>query len=441
MEMTPMEWWLILIIIFGGLLFLMMTGLPVAFCFLLICLAGTYLLWGGSSGIEQLILSLQNSVTSFILLPIPLFILMGDVMFHSGIAPKMISVLDQWLGRIPGRLSLLAVGSGTLLSVLTGTSMATVAILGSALVPEMDKKGYSREMSLGPILGSGGLAIMIPPSGLAVLVATLSEISVAKFLIAIIMPGLLLAVVCAGYIMVRCGFQPSLAPPYKVTQISLKNKLFDTVRYIFPIGIVIFLVIGVILLGLATPTEAAATGAIGCFILAAVYGKLNWPMVRNATRASLNSTGMMFLIIAGSTAFSQILAFSGASKGLVDMATSLTVSPLLIIIAMQIVVFILGMFLGAIPIIMICLPIFIPLVSAMDFNVMWFCVIFLMNLEISPITPPFGLSLFVMQAAVPDAKMGDIWRSSIPFIIAALFAMILVIFIPAIALWLPSVMA
>ncbi len=260
-----MEWWIVLLIIFGSLIFLMGTGMPVAFCFLLLCIVGAWLLMGGTSGLEQLNLSMYDSVAVFTMLPLPLFILMGDVLFYSGIAPFMIEALDNWLGRLPGRLSLLAVVAGTLLSTLTGASMATVAILGSTLVPEMEKRGYKKTMSLGPILGSSGLAILIPPSGLAVLLATIGKFSVGKFLIAIIPAGLLLAAIFAGYIILRCYLQPSLAPPYQVQNISLSKKLIDTGRYICPVVIVIFLVIGVMIMGIATPTEAAATGALGCF--------------------------------------------------------------------------------------------------------------------------------------------------------------------------------
>lgn len=436
-----MEWWAILLTIFGGLIVLMATGLPVAFCFLLICIIGVYILWNGTAGLEQLILSFHLSVATWAMLPLPLFILMGDVMFHSNIAPRMIDALDKWVGKFPGRLSLLAVGAGTLLSCLTGASMASVAMLGSALTPEMEKRGYNKEMSLGPILGSGGLAIMVPPSGLAVLVATLAKFSIGKFLIAIIIPGLLMALLFAAYIIIKCTLQPSIAPPYEVEKTSLSDKLLSTIRYILPIGIVVFLVVGVILLGIATPTEAAATGTIGCLILAAIYKNLNLPVIKKAVISTLETTGMMFLIIAGSTAFSQILSFSGASTGMIDYAISLSLSPILIVIATQVVTFILGMFIGPVPIIMIAVPIFFPLIMAIGYDPLWFGVLFLINIEIAPISPPFGLSLFIMQGVAPaDTRMADIWKATIPYILLDFVAMALVIALPGLALWLPGIM-
>ncbi|MBW8036677.1 MAG: TRAP transporter large permease subunit, partial [Planctomycetes bacterium] len=209
-----MEWYLILLLLFGGLIILMMSGMPVAFCFMLVNIIGVFLLWGGGVGLEQLILSLGDSIAIFTLVPVPLFILMGEVMFQSGIAINMIDALNKWLGRIPGRLSLLAVGAGTVFSTMSGASMASVAVLGSTLVPEMEKRGYKKAMSLGPILGSGGLAIMIPPSVLAVLVGAIGRIPIGKILIAIILPGLLMAALYATYIILRCRLQPSLAPSY-----------------------------------------------------------------------------------------------------------------------------------------------------------------------------------------------------------------------------------
>ena len=275
---------------------MMATGMPVAFCFLLINLVGILLFWGGAPGLELLILTLFTSVTRFTLLPLPLFVLMGEVIFHSGIAPNMLDALDRWLGRLPGRLGLVAVGGGTLFATLTGVSMASVAMLGSTLVPEMEKRGYKKPMSLGPILGSGGLAFMIPPSGLVVLLAALAEISIGKTLMAIIIPGLLMATLYASYIIIRCKLQPSIAPAYDVPPTSLSEKLIPTVRYVLPVGFVIFMVIGVIFLGVATPTEAAATGAIATFILAAGYKRLNWQMVKKSVAGGLKTTLMILMI-------------------------------------------------------------------------------------------------------------------------------------------------
>ena len=170
-----MEWWVYLLMFFCGLGVLLLIGLPVAFSFMLVNLVGVYIFWGGVIGLKQLILSIDSSVSTFVLVPVPMFILMGAVMFHTGVAYKMIDVLDEWLGRIAGRLAVLAVGAGALFATLTGVAMGSVAMLGSTLSPDMERRGYSKSMSLGPILESGSLAIMIPPSALAVILASLAK--------------------------------------------------------------------------------------------------------------------------------------------------------------------------------------------------------------------------------------------------------------------------
>jgi tripartite ATP-independent transporter DctM subunit len=436
-----LEWPLVLLLIFGGLIVLMVTGMPIAFCFMFINIIGMYTFFGGLLGLEQLVTSIYSSLNTFILLPIPLFILMGEIMFHSGIAPVLIETIDKWLGRIPGRLSLLAVAVGTVLSTLTGTSLASVAMLGSVLVPEMEKHGYKKSMSLGPILGSGGLAMMIPPSALAVLCGAIAELSIGKLLIAIIFPGLLMAFIYALYIIIRCIAQPSIAPTYEVKRVSLSDKIISTLKYVLPQSIVVFLVVGVIFLGVATPSEAAATGCIGTIALAFCYRRLDWSVLKKSITGTLSVTGMLFFIMGGATAFSQILSFSGATTGITEMATDINVPPIIIIIVMQIIILFLGGFLDVVSIMMITLPIFIPVIKTLGFDAIWFAVIFLINIEMAGISPPFGLSLFVMKGVTSlETSMGDIYQAALPFIGLSIIAMAMVMSFPKIALWLPGLM-
>jgi tripartite ATP-independent transporter DctM subunit len=434
-----MHWSFMLLAIFGGVTALMMAGMPVAFAFLIVDIVGIYFFFG-AVGLQQLIVSMFSSIATFTLLPLPLFILMGELLYHSGVGPVIIATLDQWLGRIPGRLSLLAVSTGTLFATLTGTSVGSVAMLGSTLLPEMERRGYRGPMTLGPIMASGGLAIMIPPSGLAVLLGVIGEISVGQTLVAIIIPGLLLAIVYALYIILRCYWQPSLAPVYEVKSYSLTEKLRGLIAYILPIGIVIFLVIGVILLGIATPSEAAASGALGTMLLAAYHRRLTLAVLVKSLSSTLEITAMILLIISGATAFGQILALSGASRGLSELATGLPVAPILIIVAMQIVVLIMGMFMEVVSIMLITLPIFMPIVRALGFDPVWFGVLFLINSEVALISPPFGISLFVMKAvAPPGTTMQDVYGAALPFVGLIIFVLALVMAVPDLALWLPRI--
>lgn len=436
-----MEWHLVLLLILGSFLFLLATGLPIAFCFMVLNTVGVFMFWGGVAGIKQLTLSIYASVATFILLPVPLFILMGEVMFHSGIAPLMIDTLDKWLGRLPGRLSLLAVAAGTVLATLTGTSLASVALLGEVLVPQMENRGYKKPMSIGPVLASGGIAIMIPPSALAVLLCAIAEISVGKVLIAIIVPGLLMAALYTTYIITRCTVQPSLAPSYEVPPSSLSEKLTATARNVLPLGFIVFMVIGVIFLGIATPSEGAATGALATFIVCAFRRRVNWEIVKKSFGGTLRVTVMMFMIITGSTAFSQVLAYTGASAGLIETLVGLELAPVFVLMMMQVVLLILGCFMDPVSMMMITLPIFMPIVYALDFNTVWFAAIMLVNVEMATKTPPFGLLLYVMKGvAPPDTTIGDIIKAQIPFFVLDLIAMALIITLPVIALWLPGLM-
>lgn len=430
-----------MLLFFGGFTLLLLIGLPVAFAFMLINVIGVYAFWGGGIGLEQLILSIDSSVSTFVLVPVPMFILMGTVMFHSGLAFKMIDVLDEWLGSIAGRLSLLAVGAGALFATLTGVAMGSVAMLGSTLGPDMRRRGYSKSMSLGPILASGSLAIMIPPSALAVILASLGKFSVGKLLVGIVLPGLLLAGVYAIYIVLRCTLQPSLAPAYAVSPTPIGRRIMDTFRDVVPLISVIVIVIGTIFLGVATPTEAAAVGALLCFLLAMAYRKLSWEVIKKAVGSATSISVMVLVILTGSAAFSQLLAFAGVTSGIIELAVNLAVHPIVILILMQLVLIFLGMFIEQTSIVMVTIPIFMPIVSTLGWDPIWFGAIMLLNLELATISPPFGLSLFVMKGiASADTTMGDIYRAALPFVGLNIVVMAIMIVFPAVVLWLPGLM-
>lgn len=436
-----MEWWLIVLVIIFGLLILFAIGVPVAFSFLFVNMMAAYFLWGGQRGLDQLILSIYGSVISFTMLPIPLFVLMGEVMFRSGVAPRMVETLDKWLGRIPGRLSLIAILSGTLFATLSGSSMASTAMLGSVLVPEMKKRGYRKPMTLGPILGSGGLAIMIPPSALGVILASLARFSVGEFLVAITIPGIIMAALYIAYVMIRCLVQPHIAPPYEVARIPLSKKISASVKYILPLGSIVFLVIGLIFLGVATPTECAALGAVGCFILAFIYRGLKWEVVKVTFLSTIGTTGMIFAILSASVAFSQIMAYTGATGKIVDYILTLSLHPMTLVITMQVLMLFMGTFLESMPIMMITIPIFMPIIEALKIDPIWFGVVMLLNMEMALTSPPFGLGLFVMKAvAPPGTTMRDIYLAALPFLGCDLVAMVLIMVFPSLVLWLPSMM-
>jgi tripartite ATP-independent transporter DctM subunit len=437
-----MEWLVPFMVIVGGLCVLLTIGMPIAFAFLAVNIVGAYLYWGGFAGINQMMLAVMDSVATFSIMPVPLFLLMGELLFRSGIAAGLMDVLDSWLGRVPGRLSLMAVGGGTLFATLAGSGAATTALLGRILVPDMMKRGYKQPMTLGPVMGSGGLAVMLPPSALGVILASTADISVGQLLMSIIVPGLMMALSYVIYIVLRCYLQPELAPIYVSEKLPLRQKLRNTVVYAFPLLTIIFVVSGLIFLGIATPTESSGLGVLAAMILAWLYGKLDWPMLRTCLESTMRTSIMVLMILSGSTAFSQLLAYTGSSAGLVEVATSTNMSPTMVVITMQLVLLLLGTFMESLAMILLCVPIYFPIIEELHLSPIWFGAVMLLNMEMAAISPPFGFGLFVMKAvAPPGTTMMDVFKASIPFLLLNSVVMLIMIFFPSTVLWLPSIAA
>ncbi|RNF39775.1 TRAP transporter large permease [Planococcus salinus] len=435
-----MEWWAVIILFFVLLMVFVMIGFPVAFAFLAVNMILVIIFINFDSGMQTLVLSAFRSLGSFTLTPIPLFILMGEVLFHSGLVMKLLDVLSRWMGRIPSRLSILTMASGTMFAALSGSAVANAAMLGSSMVPEMQKRGYHLKMSVGPILGAGSLATIIPPSTTAILLGGLGGISVGDLLIGGILPGLLLATLMIVYFMVIGAFDSSLAPKYEVEKSSWKERIRGLIFDAFPLLGLIFLVVWLIFSGFATPTESAAIGALGALILPALYGKLNKDVIKKTMIGTIKVSGMILLILAASAGFSQLLAFTGATSGLVNAVLSLDTAPILSIIGMLLIVLILGTFIEPISILMITTPLFIPVVFALDFDLVWFGILVLICLGIGNITPPFGLLLFVIRGVLPsDVSMKEIYKSVMGVITVSLCGVIIIMVFPEIVTWLPSV--
>ncbi|WP_298816435.1 TRAP transporter large permease subunit [uncultured Roseibium sp.] len=434
-----MEWYEALALLIGVIVFLMAMGMPVALAFLAANIIGAWVFMGGERGIGQLLNNGLGSLTKFALVPIPLFLLMGEIFFHTGLGGRMFNAIDRLLGRLSGRLSYVTVLGGTAFSTLSGSSMGSTALLGSLMVPEMNRRGYKPHMSIGPILGTGGLAIIIPPSALAVLLATLAQIDVGALLIAGVIPGLILAVFYIGTIWLQTRLDPNAAPAYDVEPLSFISKVTLLLREVVPMVGVMVIIIILMINGFVTPSEAAAFGALGVIILAAVFRCLTWDAMRKSVTGALKVTLMAYLIVFGSATFSQLLAFSGASRGLVNWAISFELAPIAMLMVMFAVLLLLGMFMEQISIMLLTVPIFFPLAMNLGFDPIWFGLIMLLALEISFTTPPFGLLLFVMKGvAPPGTTMRTIYTSAFPFIGCSLLLVVLLVAFPELALWLPG---
>jgi tripartite ATP-independent transporter DctM subunit len=437
-----MEWYWAVLLLLGPVIVMMALGVPVAWTFIATNIIGTLVLGGSFASLIQVVDNSTSLLTRFTLAPVPLFILMGALFFHSGLAIRVFDSLDKILGRIPGRLCYLTVLGGATFATLTGSSMANTAMLGSLMYPEMQRRGYSAQMTMGPILGTGGLAMIIPPSSLGILLASIAGIDVGRLLIAGLLPGIVLAMLYCGMIYLQVKVNPDGAPSYAVEPTPLRDKLLSIAINILPMGVVVFMVIGFIILGISTPTEAAAFGVLGVVILALAFRQLTWEILRTALLSTVSVTGMVFFIIMNSAVFSQLLAWSGASAGLLDWATGFDIPALLMILMMFAMLLMLGMFMDPVSMMLISVPIFFPIALAMGFDPVWFGIFVLLSLEMSGTTPPFGLLLFIMLGVAPKGtQLFDVARAAFPFLICDAVLLVILMFFPAIVLYLPGMMS
>lgn len=434
-----MEWYAALAVLIGTIVALMAIGMPVALAFLGANIIGAWIFMGGPAGVVLMLNNGFGAITSFSLVPIPLFLLMGELFFRTGLGERMFNAIDALMGKVPGRLSYVTVAGGTGFATLSGSSMGSTALLGSLLVPEMERRGYKRTMAIGPILGTGGLAIIIPPSALGVLLATLAKIDIGALLVAGIVPGLILAGLYMITIAILVRLDPAAAPAYAVEAVSFNRKLLLLVRDILPMVSVVVVITIMMVTGFATPSEAAAFGALGVLILAGAYRAITLKALRASIEGALRVTLMAFLIVFGSATFSQLLAFSGASSGLIRWATAFDLPPEAMLLVMFLVLLVLGMFMEQISMMLLTVPIFFPLAESLGFDLIWFAVVVLLALEISFTTPPFGLLLFVMKGvAPPGTTMREIYLAAIPYILCSMLLVAMLVAMPGIALWLPG---
>lgn len=435
-----MAWYWAALILFGLGVGLMMLGVPVAIAFFATNIVAAALFMGGAAGIMQVINNGFGAMTNFALVPIPMFLLMGELFFHTGLAGRCFNAADKLLGNVPARLSFVTLIGGTAFAGPAGSSMGSCALLGSLMVPEMYRRGYSKYLSIGPIMGVGGLAVIIPPSALTVLLATLGRTDVGDLLIAGVIPGFVLALMYGALIYGWTVFDPSAAPQTPPPVVSRGEKWRLIFVDVIPMVAIIVFSVLIMIIGWCTPTEAAALGALSVIVLAACYGEMTWKSLLKSLEGSLRVTVMAFLIIFGSATFAQVLAFTGASSGLMNWALGFQLSELGMLLVMIGVIFFLGCFMDQLSMMLLTAPIFFPLAKTLSFDLTWFGLIMLLALEIGYTTPPFGLLLFVMKGvAPPGTTMRDIYMAGMPFIGCVLLLIALIIVFPPLATWLPAI--
>ncbi len=431
---------MITLLLFGALVFFLVLGLPLTYVLGGVGVVGSYLLWG-DKGLLLLASQAYGAMGKFTLLAIPLFVFMAMILEKAGVADDLYTMMHRWMGPLGGGLAIGTVIICAIFAAMAGISGAATVSMGVIALPAMLKRGYNKTIAVGCISAGGALGILIPPSVPMILYATLTGESIGGLFAGGILPGILLSILFIIYIGVRCYFRPELGPPLPAQEkVSWREKLVSLKAVSLPV-LIIVMVLGSIYAGVCTATEAAALGCLGAFISAAVYRKLTWTLVKEACYRTAALTAMIIWILIGAYCFTAVYTGTGAHELMEHILLSIPGGKYVILITMQIVFFILGCILDPVGIIMICTPVFVPVIKALGFDPLWFGVLFIMNMEMGYLTPPFGFNLFYMKAiAPPEVSMTDIYRSIVPFVALQAIGLIIVIIFPEIALWLPKLM-
>jgi tripartite ATP-independent transporter DctM subunit len=435
-----MDWQILLVLLAGTALGLMLLGLPVVTAFFATNILGAFLFMGGTRGVVQMIGNGAESVANFSLAPVPLFLFMGTLFFRSGLAMRVLDALDRCFGSVRGRLAYVTVVASTVFAALSGSSIANTGMMGTVMVPEMMRRGYKPSLAIGPILGAGGLAVIIPPSSLSVFLGSIARVDIAALLLAGIVPGVLIALSYVVLIALQVRLDPDAAPRYVPERTPLLEVLRLLAVDVAPMGVIVFTVVGTMILGIATPTEASALGCLAVIVLALAYRVFRWAKIQQALDDAFRVTAMSFILIVAASTFAQMLAFSGASSAFVQWSASLKLGPIAMIAFMFAVLLVLGCFIDTLSTMLLTMPLYLPLAQSMGVDLIWFCIIMLIALEIGFATPPFGMLLFVMMGVVPGTPLGVVARAALPYIVCQVLVVALLVAMPGLVLFLPRLL-
>jgi len=435
------------IVLFGAMFVLLATGLPVVFVLGGIAISFTILIYGFDATLG-LYLSTWDTFTSQMLLAIPLFLFMASVLQHSGIADDAYDMFHKWMGGLNGGLAMGTVLICTIFAAITGTSGAATVSMGLIAIPSMLKRGYNKHLVTGGVAAGGVLGILIPPSIIMILYSLIAHLSVGRMFMGGILPGLVASFLYCLYIGIRCWRNPKLGPALPVEERATWGAKLVSLRALILPLLLIVAVLGSIWFGIATPTEAAAVGAFGAFISAAIHRRLNWTLLKTTTLPTLKLCAMVFWIVAGAFAFSNLYTQMGARGLIEDIMTGLEVNRWVIMAFIQFSILVLGCLMDDFAIIMLTSPIYLPIINVLGFDPLWYGILFIVNMNIAYLTPPFGYNLFYLRGLGPyikeqtgqDLTMVDLYRSVIPFIGLQIIVLALVMIFPMLATWLPSMM-
>ena len=432
---------LTIVIALAILVGLLVGGAPVFVGFLAVNIIGI-LYYFGPSGFGLFANSIFSTATTDTLAAVPLFIVMGELLFRSGTMEVLFSSLDRLIGRVRGRQYILCILLSAILGALSGAAMAVAGLLGRSLYPAMIKRGYDPKLSAGTILGGASLDPIIPPSVLAVILATIAQISTGKLLIAGTGPGILLTLMFLVYVGVRLWFNPALAPDIASEDEKTKGSAVVAILKMLPACFIFFLVMGLVMLGIATPTEAAATGVAGAVVLAYFYGGLSGKMLRESFYTGVTVSSLLLLIMCSAVMFSQLLTFAGAPQLFGEMVRTLQLpAPVTIFIMLALPFFLhILLFLDQVALFFILVPIYKPILALYHVDEIWFFTMLLIVATVGGISPPFGYTLFAMKSALPNSSMSELYKAAWPFVWIICSSILIIAIFPGIATWLPGMM-
>ncbi len=432
-----LDWWISITVFIVLLIGILMTGAPLFVGFLIVIVLGVlYLL--GDAGFGMIVNSMYETANTASLGTVPLFILLGEILFRSGSVQVLMKSIDRLIGRIRGRQYVLSISIATVLGALSGSSIAVGAMMSRSLLPEMRARHYDLRLSVGTILGGAVLAPIIPPSIVAIIIGSLANVSIASLLIAGILPGIIMASLYVLGCMVKIRLDPSLAPLEEDRSGDTETSVFQAIGGLIPFTGIIFMVMGLIMLGITTPSESAATGVVAGIATAAYYRKLSFKMLYECLSESILLAAIILMIFISAVMFTQLLAFTGATSAITQLVSSLDVNPYLMLFILLLIPFVMCMFVEQLGLMLIIIPIYMPIISVYEFDPVWFWFLFLIDISLGSITPPFGYVMFAVKAATNDISIGDIYRGSWLFVCLTLVATILFAIFPSVVTYLPN---
>jgi len=433
-----MEWYMILLLLVGSLCVLLFMGLPVAFSLGFLSTVSALIFWPGTEGLYGVALAGYGHMSSYTLVCVPLFILMAQIVMHSRMGTDTYDVADRFLRNLPGGLGMTSTVFGAIFGAVCGASTAGTATVGLLSLPEMQRRGYEEGMSGAIVAFSGALSILIPPSVILILYGTLANESIGALFAGGVIPGVVMTVLAILYIYTRVKLNPAVAPRDDV-RFTWKEK-FASLWKVWSLLLLVVLLLGTIYTGIATPTEASAIACLAVFAIAISKGTMTWDLLKKSLLATVKTTTMIGWIIIGATSFGYVIIYSGCATELTDWVVSLPVPPTVVVIVLMFGFLIMGMFLDPAAIVMMTTPIILPILLALDVNVLWFGILMTVNMCAGNISPPMGLNLYIVKGLVPPEAMNmkRLFYGAIPFIVIDAVTIALIMIFPAIATWLPS---